>query len=67
MVGVHMAPFPYEGLASGFPISAIAAPEPLTGGQMGNVVRLIPALVVTEDEMATGLNRFEAALTSALG
>lgn len=39
----------------------------LTCGPMGNVVRLIPALVVTEEEMATGLNRFEAALTSALG
>jgi 4-aminobutyrate aminotransferase len=39
----------------------------LTCGPMGNVVRLIPALVVTEDEMATGLNRFEAALTAALG
>lgn len=39
----------------------------LTCGPMGNVVRLIPALVVTEDEMATGLNRFEAALTATLG
>ncbi|HEY9312617.1 aspartate aminotransferase family protein [Williamsia sp.] len=39
----------------------------LTCGPMGNVVRLIPALVVTEDEIATGLNRFESALTAALG
>jgi 4-aminobutyrate aminotransferase len=39
----------------------------LTCGPLGNIVRLIPALVVTEDEMATGLNRFEAALTAALG
>lgn len=39
----------------------------LTCGPMGNVVRLIPALVISEDEMATGLNRFEAALTAALG
>ncbi|PXW35545.1 UNVERIFIED_CONTAM: 4-aminobutyrate aminotransferase [Williamsia faeni] len=39
----------------------------LTCGPMGNVVRLIPALVVTEEEIATGLNRFEYALTAALG
>lgn len=39
----------------------------LTCGPMGNVVRLIPALVVSEDEIATGLNRFEAALTAVLG
>ena len=34
----------------------------LTCGPAGNVVRLIPALVVTEDEISTGLARFEAAL-----
>ncbi|MFW0787728.1 aminotransferase class III-fold pyridoxal phosphate-dependent enzyme [Gordonia sp. CPCC 206044] len=35
----------------------------LTCGPAGNVVRLIPALVVTEDEIAMGLDRFAAALT----
>ncbi|QIZ36518.1 aspartate aminotransferase family protein [Saccharopolyspora sp. ASAGF58] len=34
----------------------------LTCGPEGNVVRLIPALVVTEAEIATGLERFEAAV-----
>jgi 4-aminobutyrate aminotransferase len=34
----------------------------LTCGPEGNVVRLIPALVVTEAEVATGLERFEAAV-----
>ncbi|WP_020106057.1 aspartate aminotransferase family protein [Nocardia sp. 348MFTsu5.1] len=63
--------------AAGAPDAAAAAavqqaciPErllTLTCGPMGNVVRLIPALVVTEDEIATGLNRFEYALTAALG
>ncbi|MCZ4552107.1 aspartate aminotransferase family protein [Williamsia sp. 1138] len=51
-------------------VQQAAIPEKLltlTCGPMGNVVRLIPALVVTEEEMATGLNRFEAALTAALG
>ncbi|MGV9669561.1 aspartate aminotransferase family protein [Gordonia sp. NPDC003504] len=38
----------------------------LTCGPAGNVVRLIPALVVTEDEIATGVDRFTAALESAL-
>ncbi|ROZ98330.1 aspartate aminotransferase family protein [Gordonia sp. OPL2] len=35
----------------------------LTCGPAGNVVRLIPALVVTEDEIAQGLERFAATLT----
>ena len=39
----------------------------LTCGPEGNVVRLIPALVVTEDEIATGLERFEAALRVVVG
>ncbi len=39
----------------------------LTCGPLANVIRLIPALVVTEDEMTTGLARFDAALTSVLG
>ncbi|WP_077488686.1 aspartate aminotransferase family protein [Sinomonas mesophila] len=34
----------------------------LTCGPEGNVVRLIPALVVTEVEIASGLERFEAAV-----
>jgi len=34
----------------------------LTCGPAGNVVRLIPALVVTEEEIDAGLARFEAAL-----
>lgn len=38
----------------------------LTCGPAGNVVRLIPALVVTEDEIATGLERFAAALSDVL-
>lgn len=36
----------------------------LTCGPSGNVVRLIPALVVTEDEIRLGLQRFEAALAA---
>ncbi|BCI50871.1 aspartate aminotransferase family protein [Mycolicibacterium litorale] len=36
----------------------------LTCGPAGNVVRLIPALVVTEDEIAEGAKRFEAAVTA---
>ncbi|MFI7483151.1 aspartate aminotransferase family protein [Kocuria sp. M1R5S2] len=36
----------------------------LTCGPAGNVVRLIPALVVTAEEVATGLERFEAALAT---
>jgi 4-aminobutyrate aminotransferase len=36
----------------------------LTCGPEGNVVRLIPALVVTEEEIAAGLDRFEAAVAS---
>ena len=39
----------------------------LTCGPEGNVVRLIPALVVTEDEIATGLERFEAAVGAVVG
>lgn len=39
----------------------------LTCGPTGNVVRLIPALVVSEEEIRTGLERFEAALSEALG
>ncbi|EMY35062.1 aminotransferase [Arthrobacter crystallopoietes BAB-32] len=39
----------------------------LTCGPAGNVVRLIPALVVTEDEIATGLQRFEAAVAAVTG
>ncbi|GAC67258.1 aspartate aminotransferase family protein [Gordonia soli] len=39
----------------------------LTCGPGGNVVRLIPALVVTEDEIRLGLHRFAAALDVALG
>ena len=39
----------------------------LTCGPEGNVVRLIPALVVTEDEITTGLERFEAALRVVTG
>lgn len=35
----------------------------LTCGPAGNVVRLIPALVVTEDEIALGLERFAATLS----
>ena len=36
----------------------------LTCGPAGNVVRLIPALVVTPEEIVTGLQRFEAALAT---
>ncbi|WP_372698921.1 aspartate aminotransferase family protein [Arthrobacter sp. JSM 101049] len=36
----------------------------LTCGPQGNVVRLIPALVVTADEIALGLQRFEAAVAA---
>jgi 4-aminobutyrate aminotransferase len=39
----------------------------LTCGPEGNVVRLIPALVVTENEIATGLERFEAAVGAVVG
>ena len=38
----------------------------LTCGPAGNVVRLIPALVVTPDEIDLGLDRFGAALADAL-
>ncbi|WP_111721167.1 aspartate aminotransferase family protein [Homoserinimonas sp. OAct 916] len=37
----------------------------LTCGGFGNVVRIIPALTVSPDEIATGLDRFAAALTAA--
>lgn len=36
----------------------------LTCGPAGNVVRLIPALVVTAEEITTGLERFEASLAA---
>lgn len=39
----------------------------LTCGPQGNVVRLIPALVVTPEEIATGLQRFEAAVAAVTG
>ncbi|MSR98504.1 aminotransferase class III-fold pyridoxal phosphate-dependent enzyme [Arthrobacter sp. BL-252-APC-1A] len=39
----------------------------LTCGPAGNVVRLIPALVVSAEEIATGLERFEAALAAVAG
>lgn len=39
----------------------------LTCGPSGNVVRLIPALVVTAEEISTGLERFEAALAAVVG
>jgi len=39
----------------------------LTCGPEGNVVRLIPALVVTEGEIEAGLQRFEAAVGAVLG
>lgn len=39
----------------------------LTCGPEGNVVRLIPALVVTAQEIDEGLRRFEAAVTDVLG
>lgn len=38
----------------------------LTCGPAGNVVRLIPALIVSEDEITLGLHRFTAALTETL-
>jgi 4-aminobutyrate aminotransferase len=39
----------------------------LTCGPEGNVVRLIPALVVTEGEIEAGLSRFEAAVAAVVG
>ncbi|WP_168581834.1 aspartate aminotransferase family protein [Gephyromycinifex aptenodytis] len=36
----------------------------LTCGPLGNVIRLIPALVVSAEEIATGLERFEAAIAA---
>ncbi|MGO4189956.1 aspartate aminotransferase family protein, partial [Pseudarthrobacter sp. TAF60_1] len=36
----------------------------LTCGPAGNVVRLIPALVVTAEEITTGLERFENAIAT---
>jgi 4-aminobutyrate aminotransferase len=39
----------------------------LTCGPAGNVVRLIPALVVTAEEISTGLERFEAAVGAVVG
>lgn len=39
----------------------------LTCGPSGNVVRLIPALIVTQDEIALGLQRFEAAVAAVAG
>lgn len=39
----------------------------LTCGPAGNVVRLIPALVVTADEITTGLERFETAVAAVTG
>ncbi|KHL04385.1 aspartate aminotransferase family protein [Sinomonas humi] len=39
----------------------------LTCGPSGNVVRLIPALVVTQDEITLGLQRFEAAVATVTG
>jgi 4-aminobutyrate aminotransferase len=39
----------------------------LTCGPAGNVVRLIPALVVTEDEITLGVERFEAAVAAVVG
>ncbi|GAB91156.1 aspartate aminotransferase family protein [Gordonia rhizosphera] len=38
----------------------------LTCGPAGNVVRLIPALVVTSDEIDMGLERFETAVTEVV-
>ena len=38
----------------------------LTCGPAGNVVRLIPALVVSEEEIALGLQRFEAAVDAVV-
>ncbi|WP_026820657.1 aspartate aminotransferase family protein [Arthrobacter castelli] len=39
----------------------------LTCGPQGNVVRLIPALVVTPEEITAGLQRFEAAVAAVTG
>ncbi len=39
----------------------------LTCGPSGNVVRLIPALVVTAEEISTGLECFEAAVGAVVG
>ncbi|SNT35662.1 aspartate aminotransferase family protein [Rhodococcoides kyotonense] len=39
----------------------------LTCGPEGNVVRLIPALVVTEGEISLGVERFEAAVATVTG
>ncbi|WP_369045667.1 aspartate aminotransferase family protein [Sinomonas sp. P10A9] len=39
----------------------------LTCGPSGNVVRLVPALVVTPEEIALGLERFEAAVATVTG
>ncbi|MEE2569754.1 aminotransferase class III-fold pyridoxal phosphate-dependent enzyme [Pseudarthrobacter sp. J64] len=39
----------------------------LTCGPAGNVVRLIPALVVTPEEISLGLERFEAAVGAVVG
>lgn len=39
----------------------------LTCGPAGNVVRLIPALVVTAEEISLGLERFEAAVGAVVG
>ncbi|MGC4934708.1 aspartate aminotransferase family protein [Gordonia sp. DT30] len=39
----------------------------LTCGPAGNVVRLIPALTVTADEISLGIERFAVALRSVLG
>ncbi|MBT2514745.1 aminotransferase class III-fold pyridoxal phosphate-dependent enzyme, partial [Arthrobacter sp. ISL-30] len=39
----------------------------LTCGPAGNVVRLIPALVVTAEEITLGLDRFEAAVGAVTG
>lgn len=56
------------------PAAALAVQQATTGhglltltcGPAGNVVRLIPALVVSEQEVRTGLERFEAALAEVL-
>lgn len=39
----------------------------LTCGALGNVVRIIPALTVSEEEIVIGLDRFGAALAAAQG
>ncbi|MBT0566216.1 aspartate aminotransferase family protein [Williamsia sp. CHRR-6] len=39
----------------------------LTCGPLGNVIRLIPPLTVTDDEMSTGLSRFAAAVDAVVG